>query len=70
MDSIYMVNSCATIIYGFFFGMSLMWWIENYFNKEEPKFRSLGELRSEIKYLKSRLHMLNSKLSLLKKDTK
>lgn len=69
MDSIYIVNTCATVIYGFIFGMSLIWWIE-YYLKKEPQlyFKNKSEMKREIKKLKSRLHMLKTKLIILEHD--
>ena len=63
MDSTYIVNSCATIIYGFICGMSLMWWIEYYLKKDSQlNFKNKKEMKKEIKSLKTRLHMLKNKL--------
>ena len=71
MDSTYIVNSTATIIYGFVFGMSLMWWID-YSLKKEPHMtlKNRSEIKKEIRDLKTRIHMLKNKLIILENHNK
>jgi len=74
MDSFYFINSCATIIYGFFFGMSFMWWVEYYFygnsNKIENKkeINNIYEIRDEIKLMNIKLDIFKAKLAILEKE--
>lgn len=73
MDSIYFINSCATIIYGFFFGMSLAWWIEHYLQNDSKNVKNdktFDKIFNEIKFLKIELDVFETKLAILNKLNK
>jgi hypothetical protein len=70
MDSIYFINSCATVIYGFFFGMSFMWWVEYYLygNSNKKEINDIYEIRDEIKFMNIQLDIFKAKLTILEKE--
>lgn len=63
------INSCAVIIYGFAFGMSLTWWIDYYLNnKKDIKNQNLDVVFNEIKFMKIQLDIFKAKLAILDKE--
>ena len=71
MDFVYFINSSAIIIYGFAFGMSLMWWINYYLNNDTKivkKNRNLDEIFNEIKFIKIQLDIFKARMAILDKE--